>query len=119
MDAPQLKRIVFRFFEADSGAKPVRMWLLSLSVADRKTVGEGLQTVEYGWPIGMPVCRSLTGHKGLWEARASISDGQIARVFFCIKNGEMIGLHGFVKKTQKTPPREIAIAVRRMKGLRP
>ena len=113
-----LKRIVFRFFESDSGQAPLRDWLISLSDEDRKVVGETLQKVEFGWPIGMPICRQMKGYKGLWETRCNISDGQIARVFFCVHEGEMVGLHGIVKKTQKTPQKEIDLAVRRMKGLK-
>ena len=117
MNQPPLKKIIFRFFEADTGAKPLREWLLSLSEDDRKLVGECLQKVEFGWPIGMPICRAMKGYKGLWETRCNISDKQIARVFFCIHDGEMVGLHGIVKKTQKTPQRDIDLAVKRMKGL--
>lgn len=117
MVGTSLKKINFRFWESDSGSKPVRDWLLKLDVGDRKTVGECLQKIEFGWPIGMPVCKPITAHKGLFEARCNISDGRIARVLFCTHKGEMIGLHGIVKKTQKTPHHAIEIAVKRMKGL--
>jgi phage-related protein len=59
----------------------------------------------------MPYCRSL-GH-GLWEVRADLAGGRIARVIFCIKDGEMVLLHGFMKTTQKTLPQDIALARRR------
>ncbi|TVR82532.1 MAG: type II toxin-antitoxin system RelE/ParE family toxin, partial [Rhodospirillales bacterium] len=45
-------------------------------------------------------------------------DGRIARVFFCAHEGAMVLLHGFVKKTQKTPEREIELAEKRMRGLK-
>ena len=64
----------------------------------------------------MPLCRSLSSHKGLWEVRSNLSDGRIARVLFCVRREELILLHGFVKKTQKTPDQAIVIAVKRMKG---
>jgi phage-related protein len=74
-----------------------------------------VQRVEFGWPLGMPYCRPL-GH-GLWEVRSDLTRGRIARVIFCIVDGEMILLHGFEKKTQKTPPQDIALALRRMKEI--
>lgn len=69
--------------------------------------------VQFGWPVGMPLCRSLG--KGLWEVRTSLPSGPIARVIFCFSDGELVALTGFVKKTQKTPPAEIATALKRKK----
>jgi phage-related protein len=112
-----LTRLPARFFETEAGAVPVRDWLLGLSAEDRKVIGRDIQTVEFGWPVGMPTCRPITGRKGLWEVRSNLSGGRIARVLFCIHDGHMALLHGFEKKTQKTPDRELDLAVRRMKGL--
>jgi phage-related protein len=92
------------------GTEPVREWLKSLSVVDRRIVGADIATVEYGWPVGMPVCRSLG--KGLWEVRSNITDG-IARVIFFLHDGKLVLLNGFVKKTQKTPDDEIELALKR------
>lgn len=111
-----LKRIVVRFYRTDSGNEPVRKWLKSLAPKDRKDIGSDLQTLEFGWPVGMPLCRSLSSHKGLWEVRNNLTGGRIARVLFCVRKEELILLHGFIKKTQKTPDREISLAVKRMKG---
>ena len=97
---------------------PVREWLLRLSPEDRKAIGDDIRTAEFGWPIGMPLCRSIKGHKGLWEIRSSLSGGRIARVFFCAHDNSMVLLHGFIKKTQKTPDRELDVAEKRMRGLR-
>jgi phage-related protein len=94
---------------------PVREWILSLGPEDRQEIGKDIQKVEFGWPIGMPYCRPLG--RGLWEVRSAISSGRIARILFCMIAGEMILLNGFVKKTQKAPPHEIDLAVRRMKEL--
>lgn len=63
----------------------------------------------------MPYCRPL-GH-GLWEVRSNLADGRIARVIFCLVDGEMILLHGFEKKTQKAPQQDIALALRRAKEI--
>jgi len=109
-----LKRLPAYFFRLDSGREPVREWLRELDADDRKTIGEDVKDVEFSWPIGMPLVRSL-GHD-LWEVRSDLAHGRIARVIFCVEHGRMILLHAFVKKTQKTPQREIDLALRRKRG---
>jgi phage-related protein len=109
------KKITARFYLTPAGGNPVREWLLELSRDDRRIVGKDIQKVEFGWPIGMPYCRSL-GH-GLWEVRSNLSGGRIARVIFAIVGGEMILLHGFEKKSQKTPGHDIELASRRRREI--
>lgn len=110
-----------RSFEKDhrpllySGRRPVREWLLDLQKNDRRAIGKDIQKVEFGWPIGMPYCRPL-GH-GLWEVRSDLTGGRIARVMFCIVGGEMVLLHGFEKKTPKTPQHDIDLALKRKQGI--
>lgn len=110
------KRITVAFYRTDQGREPVREWLKELSAIDRKIVGDDLQTLEFGWPLGMPICRSISSHQGLWEVRSHLSSGRIARVLFCITAGRMILLHAFIKKTQKTPDHALNIAAKRMTG---
>src|SRR5213082_2482936 len=89
--------------------EPVREWLKGLSEDDRKRIGADIKTVEFGWPIGMPVCKPL--RDGVYEVRTSLAQNRIARVLFYIdKKGRMILLHGFIKKTQKTPPEDLDLA---------
>ena len=111
------KQLPARFFESDTGRVPVRDWLLELSGKDRKAIGDDIRTAEFGWPIGMPLCRFIQGHKGLWEIRTNLSSKRIARVFFCVHGSSMILLHGIIKKSLKTPAHELDVAVKRMKGL--
>ena len=66
----------------------------------------------------MPLCRAIRSHKGLWEVRSNLSSGRIARVLFCVAGEKMVLLHAFIKKTQKTPDRELNIAAERMRGER-
>ncbi|MEL7150580.1 MAG: type II toxin-antitoxin system RelE/ParE family toxin [Pseudomonadota bacterium] len=96
---------------------PVREWLLGLTEDERKLIGDDIRTAEFGWPIGMPLCRPMKSHKGLWEVRTNLPNGKIARVLFCAHKGNMVLLHGFIKKTQKTPNVELDTATKRMKGL--
>ncbi|MGC2696034.1 MAG: type II toxin-antitoxin system RelE/ParE family toxin [Candidatus Angelobacter sp.] len=107
--AVRQKRIPAIFFRTGAGGEPVREWLKSLSREDRKQIGTDIMTVEFGWPIGMPVCRPL-GH-AIYEVRTSLSNNRIARVLFYVdKRGRMVLLHGFIKKTQKTPAEELNLA---------
>jgi phage-related protein len=110
----ELKRLPARFYRTDSGREPVREWLKNLPQADRRILGEDIKDVEFAWPLGLPLVRSLG--RELWEVRSSLTNGRIARVIFCVSDGQMVLLHGFIKKTQKTPPHEIELALRRMKG---
>jgi phage-related protein len=104
-----------RFFVTDAGSEPVREWLKGLSAQDRKTIGEDIKTVQFGWPLGMPLVDHLEGD--IWEVRIKL-DNRIARVLFVIDNHTMILLHGFIKKSQKTPKPEIDLAKQRLKALR-
>lgn len=110
-----MKRVAAAFFELPSGRQPVRDWLKGLDVEDRKVIGEDIKDVEFSWPIGMPLCRSLG--RGLWEVRSELPRGRIARVLFCLHDGRMVLLHGFVKKSQKTPAAEMDLAMDRMRDL--
>lgn len=103
------KRIPAIFFRTEAGGEPVRDWLKALSSGDRKRIGADIKTVEFGWPVGMPVCRPLGG--GIYEVRATLSQNRIARVLFYIdKNHRMVLLHGFIKKTRKTPDEDLELA---------
>lgn len=105
-----------RFFQQESGNEPVRDWLLSLPADERKLIGDDIKTAEFGWPIGMPLVRPMGG--GLFEVRTDLADGKIVRVLFCAHKGEMVLLHGFIKKTQKTPKADLDLAKKRMRGLK-
>ncbi len=92
----------------------MRDWLKGLKPEDRKIVGEDINDVEFSWPIGMPLVRGLGD--GLWEVRSDLTDGKIARVIFTVDHGSMVLLHGFIKKTQKTPKQDLDVALKRKKG---
>ena len=110
-----MKRLPAAFYELPSGRVPVREWLKSLDKTDRKIIGEDIKDVGFSWPIGMPLCRALG--KGLWEVRSDLTQGRIARVLFCVHEGRMVLLHGFVKKTQKTPDADLNLAMKRKKEI--
>ena len=110
-----LKRLPAAFFRLSSGREPVRDWLKGLSPEDRKIIGDDIRTLEFGWPVGMPLCRSLGN--GLWEVRNNLTGKRIARVIFCVHDQQAVLLHGFIKKTQKTPKSDIDLALRRKQEL--
>ena len=103
------------FYRSAAGSEPVRNWLKALSKDDKRIVGRDIATVEFGWPVGMPTCRSLTSRRGLWEVRSSLTGNRISRVLFFISAGQMILLHGFIKKSQQTPDDDLDLAVKRKK----
>lgn len=103
------------FFRSESGREPVRDFLKGLTVEDRKAVGADIKTVQFGWPIGMPVVRKMAAE--LWEVRSDIADG-IVRVLFTVHEGCMVLLHGFVKKAQKTPDTDLKTAMTRLRTLK-
>ena len=102
------------FFRTTSGKEPVREWLKSLPREERRIIGEDLKTVQFGWPLGMPLVRKLD--KGLWEVRSRLPD-RIARVIFTSGEGWMVLLHGFIKKSQKTPQEDLILAKTRLRML--
>ena len=114
MAVPQ-KSLVARFYRLDSGREPVRDWLAKLSREDRRSIGRDVMTVEFGWPCGPPLCASITNYPGLYEVRSNLTGRRIARVFFTVSGSTLLLLHGFMKKTQATPLKELKLAERRMK----
>ena len=115
MAGDRLKEIPVIFYRTAAGGEPVREWLRGLSAEDRRTIGADLATIQVGWPIGMPLCRSLGA--GLWEIRSRLFGNRIARLVFFVAEGRVGVVHGFIKKTQKTPAAEIDIAQARMKEM--
>jgi phage-related protein len=110
-----MKQLPAVFYSLPSGREPVREWLRELPAADRKIVGEDIKDVEFAWPIGMPLCRSLS--RGLWEVRSNLTQGRISRVLFCEHEGRMILLHAFIKKTQKTLTSDLELAEKRRREI--
>ena len=102
------------FFRTASGNEPVREWLKSLQREARRSIGEDIKTVQIGWPLGMPLVRKLEA--GLWEVRSRLPDG-IVRIFFTTGEGQMVLLHGFIKKSQRIPADDLELARRRLRML--
>jgi phage-related protein len=114
MDDENIPLEVF-FFRSDHGSEPVRDWLKSLPFDEKRIIGEDIKTVQFGWPLGMPIVRKL--EPGLWEVRSKLPD-KIARVFFTVNGSKMVLLHGFIKKSEKTPQDDLKVARQRLTQLR-
>jgi len=104
-----------RFYATEIGAEPVREWLKLLPAVDRKVIGEDMKTVQFGWPLGMPLVRSMGS--GIWEVRIRL-ENRIARVLFVLDGSTMVLLHGFIKKIQTTSQPDLDLAKDRLKQLR-
>jgi len=103
------------FYSSDSGCEPVRDWLKGLIRENCRLIGEDIKTLQFGWPVSMPLARKMDNK--LWELRTKLPFG-IARIFFTIYDSKIVLLHGYIKKSQKTPVNELATAKRRLKKLR-
>jgi phage-related protein len=104
------KKISVVFYRTPADNEPVREWLRSLPITEKKTIGENIKAIELSWPVGLPLVRKLD--TDLWEIRSQLT-GRIARVFFTVWGNYMVLLHGFIKKAQKTPQDEIDLAKKR------
>lgn len=116
MERNEENKLEVFFYQAQSGNEPVRDWLKELGKKDRLIIGTDIKTVQYGYPIGMPLVRSMGS--GLYEVRSNLSSNRIARVLFCVEDETVILLHGFIKKAQKTPANELELAQKRYKMLK-
>lgn len=109
-----LKTIPVRFYAEESGKEPVKEWLRQLTKEERKIIGDDIKAVQLRWPLGMPLVGPLVD--GLWEVRSTLNNKK-ARVIFKINDGQVVLLHGFIKKTKKTPLRDLDLAKKRAKNI--
>ena len=103
------------FFKTGMGNEPAREWLKSLSKDERQRIGEDIKAAQLGWPLGEPLVKKM--EPGIWEIRTELPK-RTARVFVTKTPDMLVILHGFIKKTQKTPADELAIARKRLNTAR-
>ena len=102
-------KLACRFFRSEQGNEPVRDWLKSLTLDAKKEIGADIERIQWQWPVSRPLVDGLGG--GLYEVRTKVDRVQY-RVLFCIAQGSMVLLHGFVKKA-RTEPDQIALGRKR------
>jgi phage-related protein len=112
------QRLPVFFYRTEAGHEPVREWLKELDPDERKAIGTDLLRVQEQWPIGMPVRKSKSLGKGLWEVRTGLPSNRTARVLSFVHERRIGVVHGFIKKTQKTPVADLELARKRMKEMR-
>ncbi|RZI98073.1 MAG: type II toxin-antitoxin system RelE/ParE family toxin [Brevundimonas sp.] len=107
------------FYRSSLGRPIIKEWLRSFEKPDRAVLGVDLLTLQIGFPLGLPLCRPLRG--GLWEVRSSLAGNREARMIFFhdAKAKALVIVHGFVKKSQKTPKSDLELALTRMKEFSP
>ncbi|MGH8769531.1 MAG: type II toxin-antitoxin system RelE/ParE family toxin [Burkholderiales bacterium] len=93
----------------------MRNWLKGMPEEERREIGVDIKTVQFGWPLGMPLVDHVEGD--IWEVRTRLAT-RIARVLFSLEGGDMILLHGFIKKERKTSKSDLELARQRLKKLR-
>ena len=108
-------RLTVHFYCEASGSEPVRDWLKSLRDNERREIGIDIKTVQFGWPMGMPIVGYI--ERDIWEVRSRLST-RIARVLFTLEGSTMILLHGFIKKERRTPKPDLDLTRQRLKKLR-
>jgi len=109
------QKIPLVFFRTSAGNEPTRDWLKGLPEKERQAIGRDLLRAQWRWPIGMPLCRALG--KGLWEIRSDLPSKRSARVLLCFHDDHLVALHGFIKKTRRTPAEDLTVAQERQKEL--
>ncbi|KQT61490.1 hypothetical protein ASG52_00945 [Methylobacterium sp. Leaf456] len=112
---PSVPAIPIAFYRSAAGHEPVREWLRGLTPEDKRVVGFDVRRVQLGWPIGLPVCRPMSG--GLFEVRSTLPSRREARLLFGFHEGRLIALHAFIKKAQRTPAADLDLARRRLKDI--
>ena len=103
------------FYKTESGNEPVREWLKSLAVQERKAIGEDIKTVQFGWPLGMPLIKKV--EPGLWEVRSRLVN-KISRVIFTVIDEHIFLLHGFIKKSQRLSDEDLYVARQRLSNIK-
>jgi phage-related protein len=114
-DDLQSKKIPLIFFRTLAGGEPVREWLKELPEEERHAIGKDLLRAQWGWPLGMPLCRAVGN--GLLEIRTDLPTKRTARVLLCLYRERLVALHGFIKKTRTTRDEDLAVARKRKKEL--
>ena len=104
-----LLHFTVEYVELSNGKSPFQDFIMSLPVVDQAKVFE---TINYFLDLkndNLPIKESLSKHleDGIFELRTSLSDTIVRTLYFYQKGAKIILTHGFMKKTQKTPRKEI------------
>ena len=104
------------FFRTETENEPVKEWLNNFGEEDGSIIDIDIRVVAEQWPqvLRTNLVKKIHGEEQLWEIRRRISGGKrTARILFTIEGRRMILLHGFIKKTRKTPRKDLRLARKR------
>lgn len=102
------------YYRNAAGIPVVQLWISEQESGVQAKIYRDIDLLKkYGLALGKPYLDKVEKKEGVWELRTQFG-GNIYRILFGVE-GDAIILHGFQKKTQKTPPNEIKKAVRRLK----
>ena len=107
-EQPKLRVV---FFRTEAGNEPVREWLQTLDKVDKRRIGTDIEKIRFRWPLGISLVRKM--ETDLWEIRSTLQRKRIARILFTVADSDMVLLHGFIKKSQKTPRKDLRLARKR------
>lgn len=100
------------YYYRTNNKEPIKEFLDSIEKQTKEKVFRIFEHIEeYGIRAPIPNLKKLTGTE-LWEIRI-LGKQSIRIIYLLIKNDDILVLHGFVKKTQKTPMKELNIAIKR------
>jgi phage-related protein len=103
------------YYETTEGKRPVKEFIATLSPESKaKYIFIADLLEEYGIGVKEPYVKTLTGKRKLFEIRIKDKANIHRILYFAFTGRKFVLLHGFTKKTEKTPGREIEIAARRM-----
>jgi len=112
----QVSQWKIEFYQLPDGSSPVLAWFREQEPKVQAKVAQIFDLLqEYGTSVGMPYIRSLTASK-LFEIRAEVDTNIYRILYFAYTGKRFILLHGFQKKTQKTPKQELETAKNRLKA---
>ena len=100
----------------DGDTSPVVDYMMTLSPKERAKILREIDLLEkFGYQLGMPHSKKMTGTDELWELRIKLASNNHRVFYFHFINNKFVLLHAFRKKSQKTPKKEINLALKRIK----
>ena len=102
-------------YYSENGSYPVVEFIKSLPKKDAAKILREIDLLEaHGFFLGMPHIKKMSGTDSLWELRIKHSSNNYRVFYFHYLNNQFVLLHGFLKKSQRTPKTELKIATERM-----
>mgnify|MGYP003898378249 CR=1 FL=1 len=107
-----------RYYQTSSGRSPVEEFLLNLHQPTRLEITDAIILLEAGHNLSMPLSRNLSNvSRGLHELRFRDKGGQVRVVYFIKKGIAIYLIHGFRKKTQAIPQKELDLILKRLREI--